>query len=229
MTAPTRIPSSSRSPRAPRRVRSLALLLGATATAGAASLALGLAAPTAQADPGDTFVPLGTSRLLQSEDLDAIRVPLHTGTFTTGADSYFSACVGEGLWSDVLPGTGLPVGATWKNRRAADGALYESVGQETTPARATKRAATLVRVGIRNCQGSSAPFDFHFGKTTSFRVGSGYATVAPSYRGTATRPDGGVVVVRKGASFGLIDVSGTWGPVDQTLESVAKEAVNRLP
>ena len=220
-TTPTRTPR--------RRLRSLALLLGATASAGAASLALGIAAPTAQADPGDTVVPLGTSRLLQSDDLDAIQVPLHTGTFTSGQDRYFSACVGEDLWSDALPGTGLPVAATWQNRRAADGAIYETVGQETTTARAAKRAATLVRIGIRNCQGSSAPFDFHFGKTTSFRVGSGYATVAPSYRGTAKRPDGGVVVVRKGLSFGLVDVSGTWGPVDQTLESVAKQAVNRLP
>ena len=82
--------------------------------------------------------------------------------------------------------------------------------------------------GIRNCQGTKSKRDFHYGPTETSGVGSGTATWALSYRGDETSPDGGVVVFRKGSNFGFIQVSGTWGPADQTMESVAKEAVSRL-
>jgi len=213
-------------PTARRRLRSLALVLSAAAAASAASVALGPFA--AQADPGDTFVALGSSQLLQSEDLAAIQVPLDTGSVIVGRNPFFSACVGEGRWSDAFPGASKPVKAAWSSRRNEDQGLFETVGQAKTAARAKSYAATLVRAGIRDCQGSSAPFDFHYGPTTSGRIGTGYATWAPSYRGKATRPDGGVIVFRKGTNVGIIDVTGSWGPNDQTLESLAKVAVQRL-
>ena len=208
------------------RVRSLALVLSAAAAASAASVALGPLA--AQAEPGDTLVALGSSQLLQSEDLAAIQVPLDTESVVVGRNPFFSACVGEGRWSDVVPGARTSVQAAWSSRRDENQWLFETVGQARTAARAKSDAAKLVRAGIRNCQGSAAPFDFHFGPTTSGRVGSGYATWAPSYRGDATRPDGGVIVFRKGTNVGIIDVTGSWGPNGQMLESLAKVAVHRL-
>ena len=83
-------------------------------------------------------------------------------------------------------------------------------------------------MGVRDCQGKPKGYDFHYGPITSSRVGSGYATWALSYRGTSTHPDGGVVVFGKGTNVGFIEVDGTFGSADQTMESVAKVAVDRL-
>ncbi len=35
-------------------------------------------------------------------------------------------------------------------------------------------------------------------------------------------------MIRKGSNVGIVQVSGTWGPADQMMESVAKVATHRL-
>lgn len=228
----TRTARTIRSPRAiftRRSVRSLAITVTAAATATVAAVGLGLGPTIAQADPGDTFLPIGSSQLVQSEDLAAIQVRLDTETVVLNRDDDFSSCLGEGnSWTEVLPGAQKPITATWTSRRHDDQALYESIGQAKTAAEAKRHAKTLLKLGIRNCQAKTSPWDFHYGPTASSGVGSGTATWAVSYRGKSTRPDGGVTVFSKGTTFGFIQVSGTWGPADQTMASVAKVAVDRL-
>ncbi len=221
--------TTSKQPRSTNRpVRAVALTLAVAATA-LAGLTLGRGPDLAQADPGDTFVAIGSSQLVQSEDLAAIQVTLDTGTVTLNRDDPFSSCIGEGArWTEVLRGSPKPVRMAWTSRRHDDQALYETIAQAKTAAQAKRFAATLVSEGIRDCQRKPYKWDFHYGPTTTSRVGSGSATWALSYRGKQARPDGGVVVIRKGTNVGIIHVSGTWGPVDQTMESVAKVAVSRL-
>jgi hypothetical protein len=209
--------------------RSLALTVTGVVAATAVSAGLALGPSAAHADPGDTFVAIGSSQLVQSEDLAAIQVPLDTETVTLDRDDDFSSCLGEGNpWTSVLPGSSKPVTGVWSRRRHENQSVSEHIAQAKTPAKAKQLATTLLDVEVRGCQGKHSDFDFHYGPTTSFRVGSGFATWAASYTGQERRPDGGVVVVRKGTNFGLVYVNGTWGPVDQTLESVAKVAVDRL-
>jgi hypothetical protein len=220
---------TTRTSRTSRTARSIAITLTAMATAAVAAAPLGLGPSVAQADPGDTFLPIGSSQLVASEDLAAIQVKLDTETVVLNRNDDFSACLGEGNpWTAVLPGSGKPITASWTSRRHDDQGLSESIAQAKTPAKAKHYANILLRDGVRLCQGTSTPFDFHYGPTESSGVGSGYATWALSYRGKQTRPDGGVVVFRKGTNFGIIQVSGTWGPADQMMESVAKVAVDRL-
>jgi hypothetical protein len=77
--------------------RAIASSACALVAAGSVAAALGVgAAPTAQADPGDTVVPIGSSRLVQSEDLQAIQVTLDTERVVLNRDDAFSACLGEG-------------------------------------------------------------------------------------------------------------------------------------
>ena len=218
--------STTRRPNGRRTVRYLALT---TAVATVAVAGLGLGPSAAQADPGDTFVAIGSSQLLQSEDLAAIQVRLDTETVSLNRDHDFSSCLGEGNpWTAVLPGSPKPIQATWTNQRGEGRALYESIAQAKTPATAKRYAKTLISSGIRACQGTKSPWDFHYGPIESSSVGSGYATWAVSYKGSHNRPDGGVAVVRKGSNVGIISVSGTWGPADQMMEAVAKVAVDRL-
>lgn len=220
--------STSRIRSTRRLVRSLALTVAAGALA-CAAVGLGQGPQLAQADPGDTVVAIGSSRLLQSEDLAAVQVTLDTETVVLNRNDPFSACLGEGSrWTDVLRGTKKPITGAWTSRSAENRALHETIGQAATTAQAKTYANTLVTRGVRGCQGSSSPYDFHYGPTQSSRVGSGYATWAVSYRGTSTTPDGGVAVIRQGTNVGLVQVSGTWGPADQMMESVAKVAVDRL-
>ncbi|HEY5820501.1 MAG TPA: hypothetical protein VIT20_00905 [Propionibacteriaceae bacterium] len=220
--------SAGRTHRTRRVVRSLALTLAAGAVASAA-VGLGQGPSLAQADPGDTFVAIGSSQIVQSEDLVSIQIKLDTETVTLNRNNDFSACIGEGnRWTDVLPGAKKPVTAAWNSRSAKNKALYESIGQAETPAVAKSYANTLLKAGVRACQGTKSPYDFHYGPTESSSVGDGYATWAVSYRGTSTKPDGGVAIIRKGDKFGIVQVSGTWGPADQMMESVAKVAVDRL-
>lgn len=216
-------------PRTTRRtVRSLALALSAAAVATATSAALG-SAPLAQADPGDTFVAIGTSQLLQSEDLVSIQVPLDTQTVELNRDNDFSSCLGEGNpWTGVLPGAPMPITSTWTSRSHDDQALNQNIAQAKTAAQAKRYTTILLRDAVRLCREGSSRFDFHYGPTQWSRVGSGTATWALSYTGDERRPDGGVVVFRKGTNFGIIHVNGTFGSAEQTMESVAKEAVDRL-
>lgn len=206
-----------------------ATVLAGALAASVASIGLGWRPSIATADPGDTFVALGSSQLIQSEDLSAIQVTLDTATVTLNRDEDFSACLGEGNpWTAVLPGAKKPFTAAWTSRKNKNVALYESVAQAETPAQAKAYAKTLLDSGIRGCQGSSSPWDFHYGKTSSSPVGSGTATWALSYRGSETRASGGAIVFSKGTNFGIIEVTGTWGPAGQTMESIAKVAVSRL-
>ena len=213
----------------PGPARSLALTVAGVAAATAVSAGLALGPSAAQADPGDTFLAIGSSQLLQSEDLASVQVPLDTETVTLNRDEDFSSCLGEGNpWTSVLPGSSKPVTGVWSRQRHESPSVAEHIAQAKSPAKAKRLAARLVDVEVRGCQGKHSNVDFHYGPTTSSRVGSGFATWAPSYTGQARHPDGGVIVVHKGTNFGLVYVSGTQGPVDQTLESVAKVAVQRL-
>jgi hypothetical protein len=206
-----------------------ATVVAGAVAATAASIGLGWRPSLAKADPGDTFVAIGSSQLLQSEDLTAIQVPLDKETVTLNRDEDFSSCLGEGNpWTAVLPGAKKPFTAAWTSQKHEDQALYESIAQAATPAQAKAYAKKLLDAGIRGCQGDSSPWDFHFGKTSSSPVGSGTATWALSYRGSETRPSGGTIVFSKGTNFGIIEVTGTWGPAGQTMESIAKQAVSRL-
>lgn len=221
-------PMTGRTRTARRVTHSLALTLAAGALASAV-VGLGQGPSLAQADPGDTFVAIGSSQLVQSEDLVAIQVKLDTETVVLNRNEPFSSCIGEGSrWTEVLRGARKPITATWTSRSKKSHALYESIGQAKTPAEAKTYAKTLVKAGIRDCQGGASPYDFHYGPTQSSRVGSGYAIWAVSYRGHSAKPDGGVAIIRKGEDFGIVQVSGTWGSAEQTMESVAKVAVDRL-
>jgi hypothetical protein len=172
---------------------------------------------------------MGSSQLVQSEDLAAIQVKLDIESVVLNRDADFSSCLGEGNpWTAVLPGSPKPIQATWTSQGHNDQALYESIAQAKTPAKAKQYTKTLISSGIRACQGKKSPWDFHFGPIESSSVGSGYATWAVSYNGRHNQPDGGVAVVRKGSNFGIISVTGTWGPADQMMESVAKVAADRL-
>ncbi|GAA1845202.1 hypothetical protein ACFFOM_14140 [Microlunatus capsulatus] len=219
---PTRTPSRCR--RALGAVAFAAVAAGATTLA---SLGLGAGLVPAQADPGDTFVALGSSRLVQSEDLLALQIPLDTAKVQLGRDTDFSSCVGEGRpWTSVLPGSAAPVAGTWTQRGHRGPAISEHLAQAATDAQAARWARTLVDEGIRACRTPGRAF--HLGPLQTSRVGSGEATWALSYRGDRRTADGGVVVVRKGTTVGYLQVRGTWGPADQTLESVAKVATDRL-
>lgn len=214
-----------------RRVTRSSVLMGGVLATAAATLtaSLGLGFSTVQADPGDTFVPIGSSQLIHSDDLASIRFRLDTANIELNRDEDFSACLGAGNpWTGVLPGSPKPIKATWTSRRHRDRALYESIAQAKTPRQAKRYTTTLVDEAVRACQGEPDRYDFRYGPTTTSRVGSGRATWALSYRGDNTRPDGGVVVFRKGANFGFIQVAGTRRSTAQTMESVAKSAVHRL-
>jgi hypothetical protein len=224
--------TSSSTPRSARTVRRAAAALAVTvAAAGATTLTsalIGVGPTTAAADPGDTYVPTGSSRLLQSEDLQAIQSHLDTGKVVLKRDGDFSSCLGEGnSWTQVLPGSPEPVTGTWTRRGHRDDVLDESVAQAGTVAEAERWEKTLVRSGIRACR--TPTYDFHYGALRSSGVGAGHATWAVSYRGDQQHPDGGVAVVRSGRSVGFVQVGGSWAaPAGQTMESVAKLAVGRL-
>ena len=234
MTSTTKITGTNQTTagkpsRTGRRAARPRMALSAAATAVVAATSLGLGSSIAQADPGDTFVPIGSSQLVQSEDLSSIQVKLDTQAVVLNRDGDFSSCLGEGNpWTSVLKGSPKPISGTWTSRRRRDRALFETIAQAKTPAQAKKFTRTLLAEGVRDCQGKPKKFDFHYGPTTSSRVGSGVARWALSYQGDRTRADGGVVVFRKGTNVGFIQLSGTFGPADQTLESVAKVAVHRL-
>lgn len=222
----------STEPRIPTRrgSRSRLLAVGVLATAAATLAAsLGLSSPDAQADPGDTFVRIGSSQLIQSEDLSAIQIPLDTASVELNRDQDFSSCLGEGNpWTAVLPGSATPIAAHWTNQHRRAMGLSEWIAQAESPRKARGYAARLLNKAVRACQGEHDGYDFHYGPTTSSRVGSGKATWAVSYRGGNPQPDGGVVVFRKGSNVGFIQLTGTRGPFEQTMESVAKVAVHRL-
>lgn len=227
------MPSTTRSKTTRRPIRSLVMatvtIAAAAVAATIASAGPGSAPNLAQADPGDTFLPIGSSQLLQSEDLTSIQVKLDTAKVVLNRDDDFSSCLGEGNpWTAVLKGSNKPFTVSWTSRRQADKGLTESIAQAPTPAEASRYAKTLVDEAIRGCQGSKSSWDFHYGPTTSSPVGSGSATWALSYTGNSKRPDGGVIVFSKGTNFGILHVTGTWGPADQTMESLAKVAVSRL-
>ncbi|MET1004282.1 MAG: hypothetical protein ABWX96_01970 [Propionibacteriaceae bacterium] len=218
--------STTRSATSRRRLARSACALVAASLAAAGSFWLG-GAPTAQADPGDTFVPIGSSQLVQSEDLAAIQVSLDTERVVLNRDTDFSSCLGEGnAWTTVLRGSPKPITSLWTRQGRDDRSVSESIAQAKDPAQAQRFATTLVNSAIRACR--TPKFDFHYGPIQSSSVGSGYATWALSYSGNERHADGGVVVIRKGTNVGFLQVNGTWGPADQTLESVAKVAVDRL-
>lgn len=225
-------PSTSSTRRPQRaRLRRGARALGATLAAGglaaALSTALGAAPDVAAADPGDTFVAIGSSRLLQSEDLSAVLVPLDTATVVLNRDGDFSSCLGEGsTWREVLPGSARPITGTWTRRHHPGQQIEERIAQAPGVATAQGWERTLVDQAVRACR--TPTYDFHYGPLQRSRVGSAYATWALSYTGTSTKPDGGVVVVRDGTSVGYLQVSGAFGDAGQTLESVAKVAADRL-
>ncbi|WP_020389778.1 hypothetical protein [Kribbella catacumbae] len=227
------MPSATPSKTTRRPIRSLVTVAAAVAAAAVvatiASAGPGSAPNLAQADPGDTFVPIGSSQLLQSEDLTAIQVKLDTAKVVLNRDDDFSSCLGEGNpWTSVLKGSNKPFTVSWTSRRNANQGLTESIAQAPTPAEAKAYAKTLVEEAIGLCQGDKSNFDFHYGATESSPVGKGSATWALSYTGDSKRADGGVIVFSKGTNFGILQVSGTWGPADQTMESLAKVAVSRL-
>ena len=220
---------------APRPVRGLrrtagvlALALTAAGVTTATSALLGVAPPVAQADPGDTYVPTGTSQLVQSEDLESILIPLNTEKVMLGRDPDFSSCLGEGnRWTEVLPGSPKPVSSVWTRPRHPDEVLTEYIAQAPNEAEAKRWEATLMADGIKACR-KPVRYDFHFGPLHTGHVGPGTATWAASYRGQATRADGGVAVVREGVNVGFLEVTGTWNPAWQTMESVAKVATHRF-
>ena len=231
MTSTTSTNGSTRSNVTARRARSLVLSLTGVAAATAATAGLALGPSTAQADPGDTFVPIGSSQLLQSEDLasdSALRVDKET--VRLGIDPDFSSCAGEGSsMSDIVKSRVQPVSATWTSRRVRNQTVYESIAQAATPAQAKRLARRLLTATVRDCQ--RPKYDFHYGPTSESGVGSGFTTWAVSYRGNASRPDGGVAVFSKGTNFGFLEVSlpsESTAEVRQSVEGLAKEAVHRL-
>lgn len=206
----------------------LALSLVAAGVTTAGSALLGVAPSPAQADPGDTYVPTGSSQLVQSEDLASILVPLDTEKVRLRRDPVFSSCLGEGTrWTEVLPGSPRPVSSVW-TRGHHEEMLTEFIAQAPNQAVARQWEATLVSEGIKACR-KRVVYDFHFGQIHTDPVGAGTATWAVSYTGQSKRGDGGVVVVRQGVNVGFLEVNGRWGvPSWQTMESVAKVAADRL-
>jgi len=89
MTLVTDTNRTKRSRTTRRTIRSLAITLAAAATATVAMAGLGLGPSVARADPGDTFLPIGSSQLLQSEDLAAIQITLDTQTVVLNRDEDF--------------------------------------------------------------------------------------------------------------------------------------------
>jgi hypothetical protein len=224
--------TSSRTPRSSRGVRRTAAALAVTVVAAGAttltSALIGVGPSTAAADPGDTYVPTGSSQLVQSEDLQAIQSRLDTEKVVLNRDGDFSSCLGEGSsWTQVLPGSPKPVTGTWTRRKHQDQSLYESIAQAKTVAEAKRWEKTLVSSGIRACR--TPVYDFHYGPVQSSGIGSGHATWAVSYRGDEKLAEGGVAVVPLDKTVGFVQVNGTWAaPAGQTMESVAKLAVDRL-
>ncbi len=167
---------ASKTTRRPLRsiVMATATIAAAAVVATIASAGPGSAPNLAKADPGDTFVPIGSSQLLQSEDLSAIQVTLDTAKVVLNRDDDFSSCLGEGNpWTAVLKGSKKPFTVSWTSRRQANKGLTESIAQAATPAEAKRYAKTLVEEAIGLCQGSKSSWDFHYGRTTSSPVGSG--------------------------------------------------------
>lgn len=227
MNRPTTAAGPQRRGPARRRLRAVTSTLLAGGVAAAVTASLGASTPAASADPGDTFVAIGSSQLVQSEDLSAILVPLDVETVTLHQDGDFSSCLGEGNpWTAVLPGSARPLTAVWTRKGHPDDQLTQRIAQASSVAKAKTWESTLVREGVKACR--TPTYDFHYGPVQTSRVGSGYATWALSYRGGSHRADGGVVVVRKGTNVGFLQVDGTWGDAGQTLESVAKVAADRL-
>lgn len=220
--------STSRSTRTLHRTAGvLALSLVAAGVTAVGTTLLGVAPPLAEADPGDTYVPTGSSQLVQSEDLAAIVIPLDTERVLLGRDRDFSSCLGEGnRWTEVLPDSPKPVSSAWTRTKHRDETLTEEIAQAPDEATARRWEAILVQDGIAACRTSQ--LDFHVGRLHRDNVGSGTATWAVSYRGQDQHPDGGVAVVRSGVNVGFVEVNGRWGSVWQTMESVAKVATNRL-
>lgn len=216
--------TSTRRAAAPRRM--LAGLASAAVLAAGVGLASG--SPTAQADPGDTFVPLGTSQLVQSEDLSSIQLPYDTAAVSVARDGDFSSCLGEdNPWTSVLPGSPKPFRLTWTTAKG-HGALYETLAQAPTERDAKRFAKTLQAKAVRDCQGTRSPWDFHFGPTTTDPVGSATATWALTYKGSSSRATGGIVVLRKGTTVGLVEVTTPSRATNQQLESIAKVTASRL-
>lgn len=219
--------STTRRPAVRRTAGALALTLAAAGAATAVTSLLGVAPSPAAADPGDTYVPTGSSQLVQSEDLESILVPLNNAKIVVGRDTDFSSCLGEGnRWTEVLPGSPKPISSVWTRRGHPDEQLTEHLAQAGSEAQAIQWEKTLVRSGIRACR--TPTYDFHYGPVHVDPVGAGTGSWAVSYRGDAKRADGGVAVIREGVNVGFLEVSGSWGPSWQTMESVAKVAVHRL-
>jgi hypothetical protein len=218
--------STPRSPRVRRTAGALALTLVAAGTATAVTSLFGVAPSPAAADPGDTFVAIGSSRLMQSEDLVASQIRLNTETVDINVKGDFASCPGDGNpKSERLLKSPKALTGVWE-RRGHDGqALSESIAQAKTETQA-KRWEKMLVSDLRAC--SKPNSNFYYGPTSSSGVGSGHATWVVTFSGDPVRPVGGVAVVRKGTNLGLVDVSGTWGPADQTMESVAKLATDRL-
>ncbi|WP_344234826.1 hypothetical protein [Kribbella hippodromi] len=172
---------------------------------------------------------IGSSQLLQSEDLAAVSPKLDTAKIGLNRDEDFSACLGEGNpWTGVLHGARKPINVAWTSRNDKEQLLTESIAQAKSAAQASGYAKTLVNAGIRGCQAGTSQWDFHYGPTHTVKVGTGVATWAVSYRGRETRPSGGIVVFSKGTNYGIAEASGTPGSVDKAIASLAKSAVNRL-
>src|SRR4051795_11410524 len=99
MTSTTRTATS----RPRRTVSALALTVVGSGAAALATAGLGVTTPAAQADPGDTLVAIGSSRLVQSEDLAALQLTLDRESVVLGQDADFSSCLGQGNpWTSVL-------------------------------------------------------------------------------------------------------------------------------
>lgn len=209
-----------------RLLRSLALTVSAAGAATALTLSLAGSIPSATADPGDTYVPTGSSRLVQSEDLEAIELPYDSARVSLGRDQSFPSCRGRSTsWTDLLPGSPTPVAATW-SQRGHNGKLRELIAQADDEAQARRWEAALVRSALTDCGGSkSSP---QHGPVHVDSVGSGRATWAVLRSGSPARAKGGVVVIRQGTSVGLVLAYGDWRSPTQTVESVAKVSVDRL-
>lgn len=219
--------TTTRSPRLSSRAGAVAFAVVAAGATTLASAVLGVGPTPAQADPGDTFLAIGSSQLVQSEDLAAIQVRVDTEQVNLRPKGDITSCPGAGhSWTQLLPGSGKPLTATWTRRGHDDETLFEAIGQAKTEAQAKRWEKALVRTGIGGC--STPTSNFSYGATSSSNVGSGHATWAVTYSAGETSPEGGVAVIRKGTNVGFVVVSRNWGPADQMMESVAKVSVDRL-
>jgi hypothetical protein len=209
-----------------RGLRSLALTVSAAAAATALTVSLAGSIPSATADPGDTYVPTGSSRLVQSEDLQAIELPYDSAQVTLGRNQSFPSCRGKSTsWTSLLPGSATPVAGTW-SQRGHSGKLRELIAQADDEAEARQWESTLVRSVLTACGGTkTSP---QHGPVHHDSVGSGRATWAVLRTGTPAHAEGGVVVIRQGTSVGLVMAYGDWRSPTQTVESVAKISVDRL-